>query len=65
MNRNLRDIEENLWNIINEVDKLSKDTIQKRLQILAFRLKLLKKEDKKYNSIFKKQHTIIKKAGLG
>ncbi len=65
MNRNLRDIEENLWKIINEVDKLTKDTIQKRLQILAFRLKLLKKEDKKYNSISKKQHTIIKKAGLG
>ncbi len=60
MNRNFRDIESNLWKIINEVEKLEKDTIKKRLQLLTLRLKLLKNEEKEYKLIILQNHHITK-----
>ncbi len=48
MNRNLRELEDALWKIINELEKQTKDTIKIKLQLLAFKIKLLKNEEKEY-----------------
>ena len=60
MNRNLRELEDALWKIINEVEKQPKDTIKIKLQLLAFKIKLLKNEEKEYKLIILQKPHITK-----
>ncbi len=61
---NITAIEYELRDLI-KIEDIEINTIKNRLKIIILKLKSLNKEDDLYNSISKKQHTIIKKVGLG